>query len=412
MDELKLSISKADVVFFEQKVKEVLFENIIPFWLKYSKDEEHGGFWGRIDNTGRPLPDAPKSLILNARILWTFSVLYRKQKSEIFLTFAERAWHYLQHFFWDQKFGGMFWLLDAHGKVQDDHKKMYGQAFAIYALSEYFRITQEEAALKMAIDIFELMLKHNWDHEHGGFLESASRNWQLTQDMRLSDKDMNTEKSMNTHLHLMEAFTAFYSVWPDSILKNQLKHLVEYFLQFIFNRHNHHLNLYFNRQWQVQSRAVSFGHDIEASWLLLEALNVLNEPSLFDRGKTVALQLARSTLQEGLQDNFAIYKERCDNGHCVKRLEWWQQAEAVVGFLQAFLLTHQKEFWQAAKGTWQFLVTHLVDWENGEWFYELDEQMRPNLKTFKISEWKGPYHNTRACLELLGSLQKMKGSGA
>jgi len=245
LDALKLSIDRQELKKLEERINRVLFDNILPFWLKYSRDEEKGGFWGRVSNENVPLRDAPKGLILYSRILWTFSVLYQRFGEPAYLEMAERAWQYLDRYFWDEKYGGMFWLVDANGTVMDDKKKMYGQAFTIYALSAFYRIYNQPAILQKAIDLFELMLKHNYDKQFGGFLETSGRDWTLVLDMRLSDQDLNSAKSMNTHLHIMEAFTGFYQIWPESVLRKQLRSVMEILIQKIFNPQTGHLNLFF-----------------------------------------------------------------------------------------------------------------------------------------------------------------------
>lgn len=408
MDALKLNIDKKELKNLEKRINWVLFDNILPFWLKYSRDEEKGGFWGRVSNENVPLRDAPKGLILYSRILWTFSVLYQRFGEPAYLEMAERAWQYLDRYFWDEKYGGMFWLVDANGTVMDDKKKMYGQAFTIYALSAFYRIYNQPAILQKAIDLFELMLKHNYDKQFGGFLETSGRDWTLVLDMRLSDQDLNSAKSMNTHLHIMEAFTGFYQIWPESVLRKQLRSVMEILIQKIFNPQTGHLNLFFKENWQSESKAVSFGHDIETSWLLQETFMMLHDSELEQPGREVALKLAKSTLMEGLTPNYAIYKERTDEGMLVPILEWWQQAEATVGFAYAYLLSGRPEFWKAMVNTWQFLEEYLLNREYGEWYYGVDSKGRPNLNTYKVSEWKGPYHNVRACLELLKCLEKLR----
>lgn len=408
MDVLKSNIDEQQFTNLEERVKQVLFENILPFWLKYSRDEEKGGFWGRVSNENVPVRNAPKGLILNSRILWTFSVLYRKFGEQAYWEMAERAWQYLDHYFWDEKYGGMFWLLDSYGTVLDDKKKMYGQAFSIYALSAFYRVSGQDKILQRAIDLFELMLKHNYDQQWGGFLETCGRDWTSVSDMRLSDKDLNSAKSMNTHLHIMEAFAEFYNIWPESVLRKHLQSVIEILMSKIYNAQTGHLDLFFSENWLAESKAVSFGHDIETSWLLQEALAVLNDPNLEKQGQQVALNLAKSTLSEGMTAGYSIFRERTDEGMLVPILEWWQQAEATVGFAYAYLLSGQTEFWEATVKTWQFLENFLLNREFGEWYYEVDSKGRPNLNTYKVSEWKGPYHNVRACLELLKCLEKLR----
>jgi len=218
---------------FYDEVERELFGNIIPFWLDKTQDTENGGFYGRILNNLSIERGAPKSLILNARILWTFSALFKFRENEAYLHMARRASDYLKNYFYDPQFGGVFWLVDSTGKVIDDKKRIYGQAFMIYALAEFYSATKHRNVLDEAISIYNLIEKHNYDKKHLGYLETSNRNWTIAEEMRLSEVDMNEMKSMNTHLHLMEAYAALYSVWPDSNLKQKLTELIHDFEAYI-----------------------------------------------------------------------------------------------------------------------------------------------------------------------------------
>ena len=391
-------------------IDRILFENILPFWLKYSIDNENGGFWGRVTNDAQPVKEASKGLILNARILWTFSALYNRFRDVSYLLTAHRAFDYLMNRFWDTDFGGMFWSLDFTGKVVDDKKKMYGQAFAIYALSEYYKISKEPTALQRAIEIFHLMLQYSYDSKHLGFLETGNRDWSPAEDMRLSEKDLNEKKSMNTHLHIMEAFTNLYRIWPRKELRDHLKQIVRVFFDYIYDKQIHHLRSFFEEDWTVQTQALSYGHDIEASWLLTETLNVLGDKALAEKGREISIDLVATTLKEGLSPSYGIYNGCRDDGQLITVTEWWQQAEGAVGCLNAFQLTGEEMYLKHLQKIWQFIENTIIDWQYGEWFYEVDSRGRLVDSHFKISEWKGPYHNIRVCLELLQRLDEIRDS--
>lgn len=390
---------------FYQCVEKELFENITSFWLTNTKDEEKGGFYGRISNDLHIDKNAYKSLILNARILWTFSHLYDFRAKPEYIETARLAYTYIKKHFYDAQYGGMFWMVDSNGNVISDKKKIYGQAFSIYALSAFFAITQDQQILDEAIEIYNLIEKYNYDPKNHGYFETSNRDWTIAEDLRLSEVDMNEMKSMNTHLHLMEAYTSLYKVWPDTQLRQKLKDLVYVFQTYILDTETFHFKLFFDDKWNSKSQAVSFGHDIEGSWLICEAVDVLNDEDLQKQIRPLAIDMAKVTALEGLSDRYTIYTERNGDGSIYNKSDWWQQAEMIVGFVNAYEISKDEYYLDLAMKCWQAVEEYFVDRENGEWFYEIDDKSKPDMKQHKVSEWKGPYHNGRACIELLERLK-------
>ena len=408
MSETRLEkLSPGDLEEFRRSVERELWGDIVPFWCDYGPDRERGGFIGRLTNNRQVVRDAPKGLILNTRILWTFSALYKVRPDALFKELAERAFSYFLDHFVDRRFGGCYWLLDSRGRVLSDAKKIYGQAFAIYALSEFYAVFGEAEALRLARDIFALVERHNRDAVHGGYFEASERNWTIAEQMQLSERDLNESKSMNTHLHLLEAYTNLLRVWPDPALRRALEELVDILQHRIVDSSTGHFHLFFDDEWHARSPAISFGHEIEASWLLVEAEKALYRGRTAQGIRPFSLQLASGVLEEGFAGDFGIFSECDRNGNCVRSLQWWQQAEAVVGLLNAFQLSGEERFLETALLAWRFVEKFVVDRRQGEWFYEITPQRKPNLEQFKICEWKGPYHNTRACLEILRRLGEM-----
>jgi mannobiose 2-epimerase len=393
---------------FYSKVEQELFKNIIPFWIEKTIDRENGGFYGRITNDLKIEPEAPKSLILHARILWTFATLYSFNKTESYLKIAQRAYEYIRNYFYDKKYGGTFWLIDAHGKVLNDKKKMYGQAFTIYALAAYFTASGSKVVLDEAIEIFNRIEKHNYDKLNEGYFETSNQNWTIAEEMRLSEIDMNEMKSMNTHLHLMEAYTALLGVWPEQCLKEKLSGLIQNFEINIIDTKTLHFNLFFDEEWHPKSHSISFGHDIEGSWLLCEAAEAQEDQKLLARIRETAVRMARITAKEGFSDHNTIYAEQNGNGKIYKESHWWQQAEAIVGFLNAYEITNEQFFMDVAIKCWQAVEDRFIDRKFGEWYYEIDAEGNPDMRRYKVSEWKGPYHNGRACMEILKRLKKFR----
>jgi mannobiose 2-epimerase len=398
-------MSSNELKGFLQRASDQLFGHILPFWCGPALDHEQGGWMGWLSNDLKPDRTQPKGLIVNSRILWAFSAVHRARPEKLFQQMADRAFDFVMNHFWDAQLGGAFWRLDDTGRVLDDSKKIYGQAFAIYALAEYRRAFGVPVALARAIDLFGLIERHAHDPEHGGYLEVRQRDWsEADADARLSDKDMNEKKSMNNHLHLLEAYTNLYRVWNDQRVEQRLRELIALFEQRILDPRTLHLHHFFNEQWQVRSDTYTFGHDIEATWLLCEAAEVLGDSALLKRVQAVALRMAEVALREGIDVDGALRYEG-KNGKIIDAgKECWPQAEAVIGFLNAFQLSGDEKYLNASLRAWDFIENHLVDRVHGEWFWRITPEGRVDPTLPKVSEWKGPYHGSRACLETLHRL--------
>jgi mannobiose 2-epimerase len=385
-----------------------LTEHLLPYWATRALDERHGGFVGRIDGYDRPVPDAPKGAVLNARILWTFAAAARALDDVAYRGLAGRAFAYLCDHFADGDHGGVYWTLRADGTPLDPKKQVYAQAFAIYALAEYVRLGTNEKALAWAQELFRLLEARAADPEHGGYFEAFSRAWGPLGDVRLSEKDEAAPKSMNTHLHVLEAYTALYRVWPDAGLAAALRTLVELFLDRIVDAATGHLRCFFAAGWTPVSRLVSFGHDIEASWLLDEAADATADPELQARVRAVSVRLARVTLDEGVDADGGLLYEVTSDGHLDDDKHWWPQAEAAVGFLNAYGHTEDPAFAEAALRAGVFIRAHVVDRAGGEWFARLSRGGVPYRGEDKVGPWKCPYHNARACLEVMGRVRALE----
>ena len=392
------------------KARRELLENILPFWRERTVDHGRGGFIAEMSNDLQVRPEAGKGLILNARILWTFSAAARFTNDPADRALADRAYNYLVEKFLDRDHGGYFWELDPAGNVVDATKKIYGQAFCAYALGEYHRAFDDPAALQHAIDVFRLIESESRDQKHGGYWEALSRDWQPIEDVRLSDKDMNERKSMNTHLHVLEGYANLYRVWPDEELKAQLLELIAGFFTHIIDHQTNHFHHFFDDEWTPRSDSNTFGHDIEGSWLLCEAALAVGHESTLATVRKAAVRIARTVLDEGVDcDGGLFYEGR--NGRIIdSNKEWWPQAEAVVGFLNAFQISQDEAFLEAAGRCWDFIEGHIIDRAHGEWFWRVDRHGKPDPLEPKVSMWKCPYHNGRACLEIVGRALAIRGS--
>jgi mannobiose 2-epimerase len=405
-------IDKGQIEGFLKSAQNELEQDILPFWIKNCQDNEYGGFIGGMSNDGTIVKNAPKGLVLNARILWTFSAAYRYKKNEVYLQMAKRAYDYLMQYFWDKQFCGAYWLLDQKGKAIDDSKEIYGQSFLIYGLSEYYLATGDAASLGKAKELFYLIEKHCHDDANKGYFETFSRDWKSAEKARLATGDIKEKKTMNTHLHLLEAYTNLYRVWKDEKVKARLVELIEVFQEHIINKETSHFELFFNEKWHSTKDIVSFGHDIEGSWLLCEAVETIDEGrGTRDDIKDIAIKMAQAVYEQGIDaDGGLLYEGK--NGKIINSdKEWWPQAEAVVGFLNAYQLSRKEHFFKAALQSWQFIEQRIVDQKNGEWFWRVSRDGTPDLQQPKVSEWKCPYHNSRACLEVIRRLNAISKGG-
>ncbi len=376
----------------------LLETNILRFWQTRMVDNERGGFYGRIDGHNTLHPDAPKGAVLNARILWSFAAAARVLHNTPYRILAARAYDYLMQRFIDREHGGVYWSLHADGTPLDTKKQTYAIAFAIYGLAEYVRLTNNQEALDAAIRLFEDLEAHAFyispsmgESEGAGYVEALTQDWQPIADMRLSDKDENCSFSMNTHLHVLEAYTNLYRVWQDKRVEQRLRLLIHIFATYIFDPVSGHLHLFFDEQWQPITTSVinhthhfSPGHDIEAAWLLREAQAVLEENEEVNKLSRRLAVAARD----------GIMKEK----------QWWCYAEAVVGYIDQWQDIPDPHYLNLANAAWDFIVDHLVDHEHGEWYWAILPDGTPDRTHDKAGFWKCPYHNSRMCFELLERL--------
>ncbi len=383
------------------EMRSELENNILPFWMNKMEDNEEGGFYGQITGEDELKPEASKGAILNARILWTFSSAYRLLKKPEYLETATRAKRYLIDRFYDPQYGGIYWELDYKGNPLDTKKQIYAIGFAIYGLSEYARATGDEEALAYAQQLFDVIEQHSFDSEQNGYVEALTRDWQPIGDMRLSDKDENEKKTMNTHLHILEPYTNLYRVWKDEQLERQLRNLIEVFITRILDPQTGHLNLFFEEDWTNKYRIYSYGHDIEASWLIHEAALVLGDPEVLKRIEPIIIRIARAA-DEGLNpDGSMIYEHFIDRQKTDRELHWWVQAENVVGHINLYQHFGDTEALDTAVRCWEFIKTKLIDREHGEWHWSLLPDGTVNRRDDKAGFWKCPYHNGRMCMEVI-----------
>lgn len=380
---------------------------ILSFWMAHTIDETNGGFIGKIDHHNNSIADAPKGAVLNARILWSFAAAYNLTGEKKYLEVAQRAFNYITTHFIDKEFRGVYWLVDYKGKPADTKKQVYALAFTLYAFSEFYKATKDPNAIIEAIDLYDVINKYSYDKINGGYTEAFTREWKTIDDLRLSDKDANEKKSMNTNLHVLEAFTALYKVWQYEPVKQKITGLTENFLQHIIDPETYHQHLFFDEQWQTRSATISYGHDIETAWLLQEAAEVIDDGDLIERTKAVAVKMA-DAVKNGLdKDGGLWYEYEPASQHLIKEKHMWPQAEAMVGYFNAFQNTNDKTYLDTSMAAWHFVQQHIHDKENGEWYWGVKENYE-TMQEDKIGIWKCPYHNSRACIEIIKRINQLQ----
>ncbi len=378
-----------------------LENTILKFWVNNTIDTENGGFIGLVDENNKAVRTSTKGVVLNTRILWTFAASSHYFKSAEYKKLADRAYNYICDFFLDKKYGGVYWELDYKGSPVNTKKQVYAQAFTIYSFAEYFKISGDVEIRNKAISLYNLIEKYSLDTEKGGYVEAFLEDWTEIKDLRLSDKDLNAPKTMNTHLHILEAYTNLYRIWKDEGLKRSLKNLIILFLDKFLDERGH-LILFFDNDWKRIEDFCSYGHDIEFSWLLAEAAAVLDDHELMQRTNNAALNIARIILKDAIDTDGGIMNEfNYNTSHLDSDKHWWQQAEAMVGFYNAYQISGEKKYLDSVFTSWDFIDRFIVDHQHGEWFWKVDKAGKVYPGMEKAGFWKCPYHNSRAMFELL-----------
>lgn len=388
--------------------------NILAFWMKFGIEKDGHGFYGAADLKGNPVKGVPKSCVLNARILWTFSEAAIQFGNKQYADIADKAFTVLEEDFADKRHGGYFMSIDAQNHPLDTIKHTYAQAFVLYALSKYYELRPSGKLLNEITDYFGFLEEKTKDARNPGYFEAFTREWQLYSENRMADN--NEPRSMNTHLHIMEAYAAFYKVSKNELAGKRLKELLLLFIDKII-RPSGHLGIFYNEQFDEADTSkgiCSFGHDIEASWLLWEAAEILNDPEIIAVMKPLSIKMLDAVDRVGVDKDGGLFLESTRFGsHLRTNKHWWPQAETLVAFMNGFELTSDKKYWEKLKLTWDFINTHVIDHVNGEWFTKVNRLGTPFLEEpegdpspyyrndWKIDPWKCPYHNGRAMMELI-----------
>ncbi|MBP6759022.1 MAG: AGE family epimerase/isomerase [Flavobacterium sp.] len=375
-------------------------DNILEYWSKNTIDQKNGGFIGQIDCNEYKNFEAEKGSVLNARILWSFSASYKVIKDDAYKKIAQNAFEYIITHFYDSEFGGIFWSINPDTTPKDTKNQIYALAFVIYGMSEYYAISNDEKALEYSILLYKKIQEHSYDPTHKGYFEAFTRDWQPIEDLRLSDKDANEKKTMNTHLHIVEGYANLYKVWKDETLKNDIIELLEVIETHFINKETGHLRLFFDENWIEKPDVISYGHDIEAAWLLLQCAEISGDAALTERYKKYAILMTDATFEGIDQDGGLWYELEPEHNQLMAEKHWWPQAELMIGFFNAYQLTNDEKYLDVVVQNWEFVKQFILDKKNGEWIWGVNADYSL-IEKDKAGFWKCPYHNSRACIELI-----------
>ncbi len=387
------------ITWLKQQAEQEL-SKILDYWALYAVDNKNGGFVGRIDEDNIVDEQAAKGSVLNARILWSFSAAYNYNKNAAHLALATRAYEYFAAHFVDEGNGGVYWTVSHIGEPLETKKQIYACAFAIYALSEYYIASRHQPAKDLATRIFQSIVQHAHDPAHGGFYEAFSIEWKELKDQRLSEKDANEKKTTNTNLHVLEAFANLYRICPDGRLRSLSIELLEIFAEKIIDPASGHLRLFFDDEWNNRPDVISYGHDIEAAWLLLDCAKVIGDERMIEVFTAKSISLTNAAMEGLDKDGGLWYEYELHTNEMIYQKHWWVQAEAVVGFLNSYQLSANEMYLDAAIKCWQFIESSMIN-PLGEWYWGLNKDGAVMVGQDIVGLWKCPYHNSRACLRLI-----------
>lgn len=374
-----------------------LQQNIIPFWLAL-RDVSRGGFFGAANSRGRALPSAPKGAVLHARILWFFSTAFMRFRDKALLDAAVCAYRFIAERLIDPNYGGVFWSADADGAPDDTRKHVYAQAFAIYGLSAFYRASGDAGALRHAQRIWQTVELRAADSTNRGYFEAFSREWQTSTNELMGRAD--EAKSSNAHLHLLEAYGALWCVWPDPALRARLEQLILLLTGTFLDRAENTFRQFIDSDLQGLDDGFSNGHDIEASWLIPAVAELLPREIVNHASEAVA-GIAKAVHNRALHEHGGLATGVGPDCQQSKEWIWWVQAEALVGFLDAFERSGEPRFLAATEQVWGFIDRWFIDRTWGEWRWRVEPGEPAPPASPKAHLWKCPYHNGRACLEIL-----------
>lgn len=400
-------MNSEQLIHYRGQLQTELF-NILTFWETTAIDPKSKQFYGEISGNGTPFEEAPKGIIMYSRIMWAFSAAAQFYKNPEYIKTADIAKSFIESHFFDAKHDGYFWEVNHTGTPTITKKQVYAQAFVIYAYAEYYRATSDHDALTRAMSLFYCIENHCCDKQYGGYFEAFSDSWEKLDDVRLSERDLNEPKGMNTNLHVLEAYTCLYMASKNPVVLSSLEKLIDVFTNKIIDS-KHHVTIFFSEDWQPQTHEISYGHDIESSWLLWEAICITQNEELKKTYKQFIINMVDTFLKKGYDttNNCVLYEYNTLTKHLDSDRHWWVQVEAMEGLANAYAMTQDESYLQTAFKIWDYVYTHIIDTQKGEWFWRVSEKNIPYTDDQKAGPWKGPYHNTRALMRIITKINSV-----
>ena len=382
----------------KDEIRGHLLGTVIPFW-KVLRDAEHGGYYGWMGYDLKVDKEAVKGCILNSRILWFFSNAYMMLKDKSLLEEARHGFVFMKEYCMDRENGGVFWSVKYDGKAEDVTKHTYNQAFAIYALSSYYEASGDDEALTMAKELFHIIEERCTDKI--GYQEAFDREFREIDNDKLSENGVIAQKTMNTLLHVFEAYTELYRVAGLSEVKERLMWILDTFADKVYNSELHGQEVFFDAEMNSIIDLHSYGHDIETAWLIDRGVEVLGEKKYEEKMTPITKELTSQIYQTAF-DGSSLANE-CEKGVVDTTRIWWVQAEAVVGFLNGWQKDPgQGKYLEAAESEWEFIKQYVIDKRSGsEWFWAVAKDGTPCPGRPIVEPWKCPYHNGRMCFEVI-----------
>lgn len=387
----------------KSEIEEHLINDIAPFWMKL-RDDEYGGYYGLVDWDLNIDEKAEKGCILNNRITWFFSNAYAATYDETLLAEATHGYEFLRDYCIDKVNGGVFWSLNYDGTPLDTTKHTYNQAFAIYALSSYYDVSHDTEALELAYDLFDIIEEKCTDDI--GYLEAFTVDFKPESNEKLSENGVMADKTMNTLLHVFEAYTELYRVAGNERVGERLAWILDVFADKIYNPELHRQEVFFDANYNSILDLHSYGHDIETAWLIDRGVEVLADPAYEAKLTPITKDLTAQIYKVAF-DGHSLANE-CEKGVVDSKRVWWVQAEALIGFLNGYQKDNSHtEYLEAAKAEWDFIKTYVIDPRCKEWFKHVDVQGNPEVGSEIVEPWKCPYHNGRMCMEVMKRCKDM-----
>ena len=383
-----------------------LTQKILPFWEKLT-DWDRGGWYGYVDKDLNVHLDAHKGCILNSRVLWTFATAARVLGDDKYMEYARHALRFMERFE-DHDLGGVFWSVTAEGKPLDKTKHTYCQAFAIYGLAAYMRAAGRDDRLysmarERAFRLFRVIEENCSDD--GGYGEAFEPDFRPAGNERLSDNSTLMERgevaqrTMNTLLHVLEAYAEFYRAVTDERIRQAGVRCLERFLKVMYNQPERRLEVFYDKNYRSLLDMQSYGHDIEASWLMWDAVEALIPEADRVPYRAMCIDLAQATCERAFTDHGM--ENEIVEGEVEHTRVWWVQAETILGFNEAYKLTGEAVWMDRVAQQWEYVKNVISDPRPGsEWFWSTDENGVPTDKPI-VEEWKCPYHNGRMCLRMI-----------